>query len=161
MEWHDEAQRKIRSTAFDRALISLRALFQSPAIPATGLRRLCLTNSALALVYFLTGQLGLLFSVPGGHASPLWLPSGVALAAVTLVGSRVLPGIWLGAFAVNVLSNLLSSAPISLLPMTLAGSGIASSGCLAAVVGASLVKQVIGNRNPFERVRDVVSIIQK
>ncbi len=159
MEWHDEAQRKIRSTAFDRALISLRALFQSPAIPATGLRRLCLTNSALALVYFLTGQLGLLFSVPGGHASPLWLPSGVALAAVTLVGSRVLPGIWLGAFAVNVLSNLLSSAPISLLPMTLAGSGIASSGCLAAVVGASLVKQVIGNRNPFERVRDVVYLL--
>ena len=38
----------------------------------------------------------------GGAASPVWPPSGIGLAAILLLGSRVWPGILAGAFLANL-----------------------------------------------------------
>src|SRR5262245_3258913 len=49
--------------------------------------------AALALVYFLAGKFGLLLAFANQSASPVWPPTGIALAAVVLLGPRVWPGV--------------------------------------------------------------------
>jgi signal transduction histidine kinase len=57
---------------------------------------------AVTVVYFLTGRLGLSLQPVGGFATLVWIPSGVALAALLLGGLRLWPAILVGAFWVNV-----------------------------------------------------------
>ena len=52
-------------------------------------------------VYYFMARFGLRFSYAQSHASPVWPPTGLALAAMLLIGWRVWPGIWLGAFTAN------------------------------------------------------------
>jgi PAS domain S-box-containing protein len=58
--------------------------------------------AALAALYFIAAKLSLAFAIPPGYASPLWAPSGLALAACLLMGPRLWPGIWVGAALVNL-----------------------------------------------------------
>src|SRR5438128_10986096 len=53
---------------------------------------------ALAAVYFCAGKLGLLLAFVNASVSPVWVPTGIALAALLLWGYRMWPGIFLGAF---------------------------------------------------------------
>src|SRR5262249_26110603 len=50
--------------------------------------------SVVTALYYVTGRLGLAWAIPPGIATPVWPPSGIALAAVLLRGRRVWPGIW-------------------------------------------------------------------
>ena len=65
------------------------------ALPAIG---------ALALIYFVAGKLALQLAFVNASASPVWPPAGIALAALLLLGYRVWPAIFVGAFFVNVLT---------------------------------------------------------
>lgn len=56
----------------------------------------------VAAVYFVSGRLGLLLAIPPGYATAFWPPAGVALSAVLLFGYRMLPGIWVGSFGLNL-----------------------------------------------------------
>lgn len=56
----------------------------------------------LALAYFATGWLGLKTPYAGTHITLIWLPTGLAVAAVLRWGRGVWPGIALGAFLVNL-----------------------------------------------------------
>jgi hypothetical protein len=49
------------------------------------------TLAALAAVYFAAGKLGLFLAVVHPIASPVWPASGIAIAAVLLLGQRVCP----------------------------------------------------------------------
>src|SRR5687767_8786512 len=55
----------------------------------------------LALAYYGLARLGLLFALPDGLASPIWPPTGLAIAAVALWGPRALPAVFAGAAAVE------------------------------------------------------------
>ena len=55
----------------------------------------------LAGVYVAAAKLSLL-AIPPGYATPVWPPSGIALAVTLLLGSRIWPGVWLGAALVNL-----------------------------------------------------------
>ncbi|MGH7597001.1 MAG: MASE1 domain-containing protein [bacterium] len=95
----------------------------------------------LAAVYFIAGKLGLRLAFVHPSASAVWPPTGITLAAFLLLGYRVWPGIFLGAFLVNV---------------TTAGSvatsiAIASGNTLEGLVGAYLVNRFANGRNAFER----------
>jgi signal transduction histidine kinase len=99
---------------------------------------------ALVFVYFLAGKLGLHFAFVHASASPVWPPTGIALAAMLLFGVRVWPAIFIGAFLVNI---------------TTAGSiasslGIAAGNTLEAVIGAMLVERYAGGARAFERAQD-------
>src|SRR5712692_11216248 len=63
-----------------------------PTLPAIG---------ALALIYFVAGKLSLQLAFVNASASPVWPPAGIALAALLLLGYRVWPAIFIGAFFVN------------------------------------------------------------
>src|SRR5712692_4425595 len=56
----------------------------------------------IAVAYFVAARLSLAVAIPPGYATAVWPPSGIALAAVLLLGNRIWLGIWLGASLVNV-----------------------------------------------------------
>ncbi|WP_257217519.1 MASE1 domain-containing protein, partial [Streptomyces sp. HG99] len=57
---------------------------------------------AVAALYYGSAQVGLLQQVVRGQVTPLWPPTGIALASLLLRGPRVWPGIALGALLVNL-----------------------------------------------------------
>ena len=69
----------------------------------------------LALVYFLAAKFSLKLAFLHVSASPVWPPTGICLAALLILGYRVWPSIWVGAFLANLAttSDVWSSAGIS------------------------------------------------
>jgi len=100
----------------------------------------------LAAAYLAAAKLAQLLAIPPGYATPVWLPSGIALAAVLLFGSRVWPGIWLGAVLANV------AVKFSLTTALLTGTG----STLEALAGAALAQRYLANAQRFERGQDVI-----
>ena len=56
----------------------------------------------VTLVYFIAGKLGLKLAFLNDSTSAVWPPSGIALAALLLLGYRIWPAIIVGAFLVNL-----------------------------------------------------------
>ena len=108
-------------------------------------RRARLPRSAqvvlLAAAYFAAGKLGLRLAIVHPSATPVWAPTGIALASLLLLGNRVWPGIFLGAFLANVTTA--GSIATSL--------GIAAGNTLEGVAGAYLVRRFANGRHAFDR----------
>ena len=64
----------------------------------------------LAAAYLAAAMIGLAFAIPPGNATAVWPASGIALAAVLLLGTRVWPGVWLGALLANSMTDRVSLA---------------------------------------------------
>src|SRR5947208_1052757 len=60
----------------------------------------------VAVVYFVAGRLGLMLPAFGSHITLTWLPTGIAVAALMRWGWGCLPGVALGAAAVNFVDGL-------------------------------------------------------
>ena len=103
------------------------------------------TLLALAGVYLVVGKLGLSLASAHPSASPVWPPSGIAIAAVLLLGPRVWPGIFAGALLVNL--GAAGGVAASL--------GIATGNTLEALVGGWLVTRFARGAEAFEHPRDV------
>ena len=72
-------------------------------------------------LYYLAARLSLHAALVGTSVTPVWPPSGIALVGLLVFGRRVAPGIYLGAFLVNVtLSPPVWTAPLIALGNTLA-----------------------------------------
>lgn len=99
----------------------------------------------LAGLYVVAARVGIELSVAHGVITPVWIPTGIALAALLLFGYRLWVGVALGAFVANAFD----------LPMTLA-AGIAVGNTLEAVAGTFLLRRV-GFDPALERTRDVIS----
>ncbi len=59
----------------------------------------------LALGYFVAGCIGSSLAVPPGYATVIWPASGVALCVLLARGERLVPGVWLGSFAFNIMTG--------------------------------------------------------
>jgi signal transduction histidine kinase len=104
---------------------------------------------ALAAVYFGAGKLGLSVAFAHPSASPVWPPTGIALAALLLMGRRLWPAVFAGAFLVNVTTELDTATSL----------GIAAGNTLEALVGAGLVARFARGAAPFERPQDVFKFV--
>ncbi|HSE80187.1 MAG TPA: MASE1 domain-containing protein [Gaiellaceae bacterium] len=101
----------------------------------------------IAVAYFGAAKLGMSLSVARGVITPVWAPSGIALAALLVLGVRCWPAVAVGAFAANATSEA-----------TLAiAAGISVGNTLAAVIGAVLVG-AIGFTPALDRVRSVLAL---
>ena len=58
--------------------------------------------SIVTLIYFVVGKFGLMLASLHASASPVWPSAGIALAAILVLGYRLWPAIFVGAFLVNV-----------------------------------------------------------
>lgn len=106
---------------------------------------------ALVLVgtaYYLGARLGLSLSLVERNVTPLWPPTGIAVAAFLLLGRSMWPGVALAAFAVNL--------PISAGPLPAAVT--AAGNTLAPLVAAALLSRV-GFRRQLDRQRDALAIV--
>src|SRR4051812_9721968 len=74
--------------------------------PLYSRKRNLFLNLLIASIYFVMAKACLLVAFEYSNASPVWLCSGFALAVVLLWGYNLIPGIALGAFAVNLATFL-------------------------------------------------------
>ncbi len=102
----------------------------------------------IATLYFLAAKFGLTFAFIHTHVSPIWPPTGIAIAAVLLFGYRVAPAILIGAF----LSN--ANAPVTV-PAAIA---IAIGNTLEAIVAGWLLNTLKFHLS-FGRARDVSKFV--
>lgn len=99
----------------------------------------------ILVIYFLAGKASLRLAFVHPSATAVWLPTGVTLAAFLFLGNRIWPGIFLGAFLVN---------------LTTAGSvatsiGIAAGNTLEGIAGAYLVNRFARGLKAFDSTQDV------
>jgi signal transduction histidine kinase len=100
---------------------------------------------AFTIIYYVAGKLGLRLAFLHPSATPVWPPTGIALAALLLLGSWIWPAIFLGAFLVN---------------LTTAGSvgtslGIAAGNTLEGLLGYFLLNRLAGGREVFTHVKGI------
>jgi integral membrane sensor domain MASE1 len=107
-----------------------------PTVPAIAL---------VAGVYLLIGKLSLHLAFLQANASPVWPPVAVALAALLVIGFRVWPAIFIGAF----LANATTAGTIA------TSLGIAVGNTLEGLCAASLVVRFAGGTGAFNRYQTV------
>src|SRR6478752_8093161 len=94
----------------------------------------------VGFAYFTLGYLGLQLASINPSATPIWPPTGLAIAAILLWGNRIAPAIFIGAFLVNQLTA--GSIFTSL--------AIACGNTLEAVIAGYLVKLWAGGDQVFD-----------
>ena len=105
--------------------------------------------AAVAVVYFLAARLGLTLATTAEQVTLVWPPTGIALAAVLILGRRIWPGIWIGAFFANVLAHE---------PLAVA-AGIATGNTLEATAAAWLLRRFTGFDESFDRPVHVIGLL--
>ncbi len=103
----------------------------------------------LAVVYFAAAKFGLSLAPMHQNVSLVWPPTGIALAAVLLLGSRIWPGIALGAFLINAFTGVGLAV----------GAAIAMGNTLEALAGAFLLRRLTRFRESLERPQDVFGFV--
>lgn len=99
----------------------------------------------VAVLYITAARLGLSLAFLHASVSPVWPPTGVALAALMCRGYGMWPAVLAGAFIANLAG----------LPPLTAGA-IAIGNTLEALTGAWLLRRYVGERSPFYRAPDVI-----
>lgn len=102
-----------------------------------------------AAVYIASAKMGLTLAFVAEQVTVVWPPTGIALSAVLILGQRIWPAIWIGAFIANITTN----APV------ITSMGIATGNTLEAVVGAILLNKLVGFRPSLHRFRDIFGLI--
>ncbi|KUO19249.1 MASE1 domain-containing protein [Streptomyces dysideae] len=122
-------------------------------VRSEGLRRPAATGLAIlvvAVAYATTGKLGLLEQVviAGARVTPLWPPTGVALACLLLAGVRVWPGIALGALLVMATLGPLGPGALAI-----------AAGNTAGPLCSYLLLRFFGFRIELDRLRDGLALV--
>src|SRR5918912_4461229 len=115
-------------------------------MPASGTRSVggyLLTVVALAAVYYAAAKLGLGLAYLNGAVTALWPPVGVGIAALTLFGPRLLPGVVVGDLLVGDYSTPLGTV-----------LGQTAGNTLEVVAAAVLLRRLAGGRAAMDRVGD-------
>ena len=103
------------------------------------------TALLLAATYFIASKFGLMLASVNPSASPVWPPTGIALAALLLLGFRTWPGIFLGAFVANLTTE----------GTVWTSFGIGTGNALEALLGAFLVTKYANGRHVFDSPQDI------
>jgi PAS domain S-box-containing protein len=103
----------------------------------------------LTVAYFAAGKFGLMLAVVNASVSPVWPPTGIAFASFLLLGPRVWPAIFIGAFLVNVTTTGAVATSI----------GIAIGNTVEGRLAAELVRLFANGAGVFNRARDVFKFV--
>lgn len=103
----------------------------------------------LAAVYALVGRLSLLLAIPPGYSMAVYPPAGIALGIILTKGYRLLPGVALGAFAVNLFISFENSGQLSSSAVILS-TLLALGASMQAGISALLIKRMLGADLPLD-----------
>jgi PAS domain S-box-containing protein len=107
---------------------------------------LYLTTSALLIAtYYGAARLGLRYASIGQSISLVWPPTGIAMAALTMLGLRYWPAIAIAAY----LANAATPVPLA------TAAAIAIGNTLEALVAAHLLRRNAGSRPQLDDIRHV------
>ncbi|HET7736199.1 MAG TPA: MASE1 domain-containing protein [Nocardioidaceae bacterium] len=117
-------------------------------MPSLSRTSLLVAVALLSAAYVGLGRLGLAVGSFEGNVAPVWPASGLAVAALVVLGLRVWPAVTIGAFVVNASTGV----PV------LASIGMATGNTLEAVLGAYLFQRAVLGTGRIARVRDVLML---
>jgi signal transduction histidine kinase len=120
----------------------------SRPLPMRNVVRVLLELVVVAALYWAGARLGLRLAFSNRNVTAVWPPTGVAVAALFLLGARVWPGVFAGA----LLANITNAAPLE------TSAGIALGNTLAPLLAAYLLRR-LSFRATLDRVVDVVGIV--
>ena len=103
----------------------------------------------VAIVYFAGAELGLSLASVHENVTPVWPPTGIAIASLLIFGRRVWPGVFIGALVANLLTHLSIGSSI----------GIAAGNTLEAIVACALLQRSKQWRNSFDSVGEVLAFL--
>ena len=107
----------------------------------------------LAIIYCLVSKISLsLASLPLG-ATPIWIGSGIALAATILLGYRILPGIVIGSILIHI--DAYGVTPLAILINLI----FTISNLINPLLATYLIRRSIGNRHLLDRAQDVLLFV--
>jgi signal transduction histidine kinase/DNA-binding response OmpR family regulator/integral membrane sensor domain MASE1 len=134
-------------THYDNIYVIVLSLLttQEPAMRALMLLTLC---------YALIARASLLLAFAHTNATPVWPPSGIAFAAILIMGYRAWPAIFVGALAANLATFLGNGLPFG------GGTGLASAliaagNTLEALAGVWLIRRYIDVTQPMGQLQNV------
>ena len=104
---------------------------------------------SLAVIYHLAARLGLKMAYVQPNTSPVWPPTGIAIAALLLFGTNLWPGVSMGV----MLGSLLTGAPFNL------ALGMMIGNTLEAWVIAYSLKRFADFHPAINRVQDVIRLL--
>ena len=110
-------------------------------------RRHLLSLAVLAAAYLGAAKVGIELPAARGVITPVWAPTGIAIAALFLGGTRLWPAVAAGAFLANATSGV--EIPVAAV--------IAVGNTLEAIVGSVALRRV-GLHPALDRVRDVLAL---
>src|SRR5262249_33425725 len=105
--------------------------------------------AGITALYILAGKLGLQLAFVNASATAVWPATGIALAALLLVGPRAWIAVAAGAFVVNVTTSGTIGTSLA----------IAAGNTLEGLLGAWLVGRFASGTRAFDRVRDVLAFV--
>jgi len=124
------------------------APWSSPGGAAPGLAWTVAGVVVLAVVYFAGARIGIGFALVGGNASPIWPPTGIAVAALFLLTPRLWPGVLAGAIAASIVNGV----PV-------AGSAVIGVAAVAEALAATWLLRRGRFRPQEDRLADVPILV--
>jgi PAS domain S-box-containing protein len=103
----------------------------------------------VAIVYFAAAEFGLSLASVHTNVSPVWPPTGVAIAALLILGRAFWPAILVGALATNLLTHVSVAT----------AAGIATGNTLEALTAWYLLKHVGRTNKPLDSVAGVMRFL--
>jgi serine phosphatase RsbU (regulator of sigma subunit)/anti-sigma regulatory factor (Ser/Thr protein kinase) len=103
---------------------------------------------SVGVAYYLGAELGLELSLVGKNVTPLWPPTGIALAAFVLLGRGTWPGVAVAALLVNL--------PITDSPLAALATAFGNT---AAPLLAAAVLGRLGFRRQLDRGTDAIALV--
>lgn len=104
---------------------------------------------SVGVVYFVLAKASLAFASVNPSATPIWPPTGLALALVLIRGDSIIPAIFFSAFVVNY--SVADSVSTSI--------AIAIGNSLEAYVGARLIKLWASGTDAFDTPPDIAKFV--
>jgi diguanylate cyclase (GGDEF)-like protein/PAS domain S-box-containing protein len=103
----------------------------------------------VALAYFISARICVYIADTGKAPAAIWVPSGIALAALIQIGPRAWPGVFIGSLAANLAVDLSWPAAMAL----------ALGNTLDPLVAVWGIRRYAGRRLDFGRTRHVLAYI--
>ena len=113
----------------------------------------------ILLAYYSVGYLAMLLAIPPGYATAIWPSAGIALAAMLLAGYRYWPAVALASFSINAIEVPLDQGVAAFFAEAWAPALIGLGAATQAVVGAWVLKRVIGYPLNLDTARSVLIYI--
>jgi serine phosphatase RsbU (regulator of sigma subunit) len=140
-------------------MMDYRAVFKrSLLVPAEHEPRSAVTwiwlNLAVLAAYSIAGLVVVLFGIGPAKISPIYPPSGIAVAATFILGPRILPAVFAGQFLNGF--PLLEDPHTTVTNYILTNSGTGVGSILEALIALAMLRYFARAWHPFDRSRDVV-----